>query len=106
MLKFKVGDRVVVTSGKDKDKKGKIEKIFLKKGTVLLPGINIYKKHVKGVSGKKGGIYDVPRPLALSKISLVCPKCNKPTRVGFRAVRSEKVRLCRKCGREMDTKAK
>ena len=106
MLKFKVGDKVIVTTGKDRGKEGKIEKIYLKAGTVLIPGINLYKKHVKGVSGKKGGIYDVPRALAFSKIAIICPKCKKPARVGFGAIRNGKVRLCRKCGREIDTKEK
>lgn len=104
MLKFKVGDEIKVTQGKDKGRQGKIEKIFPKKGSVIIPGINVYKKHVKGFRGQKGGIYDIPRPLAFSKIALICPKCSKPTRVGFRSTGNSKTRLCRKCGREIDTK--
>ncbi len=102
MLKYKVGDSVKVTSGKDKGRDGKIEKVFPKEGSVLIPGINMYKKHVKGTTGQKGGIYDVPRPLAFAKIALVCPKCKKPTRVGFSVLPKEKVRICRKCGKEID----
>lgn len=104
MLKFKLGDNIKVTAGKDKGRDGKIERIFPKKLKVLVPGLNIYKRHVKGVSGQKGGIYEIPRPLGLGKIALVCPKCKKVTRVGFRLVGSEKVRICRKCGKEIDTK--
>ncbi len=106
MLKFKVGDTIKVTQGKDKGREGKIEKIYTKEGRALIPGLNVYKKHVKGVTGKKGGIYDIPRPLSFSKIAVVCPKCKKTTRVGFRVLPKEKVRMCRKCNREIDDKKK
>jgi large subunit ribosomal protein L24 len=104
MLKLKVGDTIKVTSGKDKERQGKIEKIFAKKAHALIPGINMYKKHVKGFQGQKGGIYDIPRALPFSNIALLCPKCKKPTRVGFRLAGNEKVRICRKCKKEIDTK--
>lgn len=104
MLKYKTGDQVKVTSGKDKGREGKIEKIFPKKLRVLIPGINLYKKHVKGARGQKGGIYDVPRPLPFANVSIVCPKCKKQTRIGFRVLEKEKARVCKKCGREIDTK--
>lgn len=106
MLKFKVGDNIKVIQGKDKGREGKIEYIDLKGQRVLIPGINVYKKHVKGGSGRKGGIYDLPRPLSFSKVALVCPRCKKLTRVGFRVLSKEKVRICRKCGREIDSKTK
>ena len=106
MLKLKVGDNVKILQGKDEGREGMIEKIYLKKKLVLIPGINIYKKHVKGASGRRGGIYDVPRPLLLGKVALICPKCKKTTRVGFRVLVKEKVRVCRKCGREIDAKTR
>ncbi|MFV1917274.1 MAG: 50S ribosomal protein L24 [Patescibacteria group bacterium] len=104
MTKIRVGDTVKITAGKDKGKEGKVEKIFPKKRSVLIPQVNLYKKHVKGSTGQKGGIYDVPRPLVFSKVALICPKCKKKTRVGFRVLDTGKVRVCRKCGRELDTK--
>lgn len=104
MIKLKAGDKIKVTLGKDKGREGKIEKVFPGQKTALIPEINIFKKHVKGASGQKGGIYDVPRPLAFSKIALVCPKCKKITRVGFKMVDNQKVRVCRKCSKEIDTK--
>jgi len=104
MLKLKKRDKVKVLRGKDKGRDGEIETVFPAKMKVLVPGVNIYKKHVKGVRGQKGGIYDVPRPLDFSKVALVCPKCKKATRVGFKMAGSEKVRVCRKCGREVDSK--
>src|SRR5512135_17821 len=106
MIKFKVGDKVKITAGKDKGREGQIERIFFKEGLAVIPNMNIYKKHVKGVPGQKGGIYEVPRPLSFAKIALVCPKCKKVTRVGFKTVGAEKLRICRKCGREIDTKNK
>ena len=102
MIKLKIGDTVKILIGKDKGREGKIEKIFPKKERVLIPGINIYKKHVKGIQGQKGGIYDIPRPLVISKVSLVCPKCKKNTRVGFSVLKDEKVRMCKKCKKEID----
>ncbi len=104
MLKFKTGDTVKITAGKDKGREGKIEKLFPGKGLAIVPEVNIYKKHVKGFQGQKGGIYDLPRPLPFAKIALVCPKCKKVTRVSFRLVGSEKVRVCAKCKKEIDTK--
>ena len=104
MMKFKVGDTVKITAGKDKGQEGKIEKIFPKEKTVLIPTINLFKKHVKGMGEVKSGIYDIPRPLPFSKIALVCPKCKKTTRVGFRVLEKEKIRVCRKCGKEINTK--
>jgi large subunit ribosomal protein L24 len=104
MLKFKIGDTIKVTLGKDKGREGTIESISLKEGTVLVPGVNIYKKHVKARDGQKGGIFEIPRPLAFSKIALVCPKCKKTTRVHFHLAGAEKTRMCAKCKREIDTK--
>lgn len=105
MLKFKIGDKVKITAGKDKGREGEIERIFLKERSVLLPGINVYKKHVKGMPGRKGGIYEVSRPLPFSKIALVCPMCKKVTRVRFKT-NGDKRRICKSCGREIDIKVK
>src|SRR3989344_4008317 len=104
MLKFKIGDTVKITSGKDKGREGKIEKIDPKNRSVLIPGINIYKKHVKGMPGQKGGIYDIPKPLPFSKFAIICPKCNKLTRIGFKMVGKEKLRFCNKCKKELSGK--
>lgn len=101
MLKFKIGDSVKITAGKDKGREGKIEKIFVKESLALIPEVNVYKKHVKGYQGQKGGIYDIPRPLSFAKIALICPKCKKVTRVGLKKLNNEKVRLCKKCKKEI-----
>ena len=103
-MKFKIGDNVKITAGKDKGRDGKIEKVFPKTLKVLVPGVNLYKKHVKGFQGQKGGIYDIPRPLNLGKIALICPKCKKVTRIGFSTKGEKKARICKKCKKEIDIK--
>ncbi len=104
MLKLKKGDTVKITAGKDKGREGKIERISPTDRKVIVPGVNLYKKHVKGNGDVKGGVYDIPRALGFGKIALVCPKCKKITRVGFKFAGDEKVRFCKKCGKEIDSK--
>jgi large subunit ribosomal protein L24 len=97
--RLKKGDQVKILLGKDRGKKGKIEKIFPSQRMVLVPQINIVKKHVKPRGeGKPGGIIEVAQPMPISKVALICPKCNQPTRVGFRLQKgSGKLRICSKC---------
>lgn len=104
MLKLKLGDTVKIIAGKDKGREGKIEKIYPDEGKAIVPEVNLYKKHVKGYGEVKGGVYDIPRALGFGKIALICPKCKKVTRVGFKFVDKEKLRICRKCGKEIDSK--
>lgn len=104
MIKFKVNDNVKIMLGKDKGRNAKIEKIFPVEGKAVIEGVNLYKKHVKGFGDVKSGIYDIPRPVVFSKIALICPKCKKITRVGFKLVGKEKVRICKKCRKEIDVK--
>lgn len=100
MLKLKKGDEVILLKGKDKGKKGKIEKIYKNSRTVLLPGLNIYKRHMKKRDEKNpGGIIDFPRPVSISNVALICKKCQKPTRVGFAVKDGKKQRICRKCSK-------
>lgn len=101
-MKFKKGDTIIVTAGKDKGQKGKIEKVFPKEGGVRVAGVNIYKRHTKKRDEKHpGGIIEIPRMLPLGNVALVCPSCGKPTRIGVVAVKGEKVRVCRKCGKKI-----
>jgi len=104
MIKFKIGDTVKITAGKDKGREGKIEKVLPDEGKVIVPGVNLYKKHVKGFGDVKAGIYEIPRGLGFGKIALICPKCKKMTRVGFKFAGEDKVRFCKKCGKEIDAK--
>ncbi len=106
MQKIKTGDKVVVMSGKDKGREGTVERVFPKKGTAFVPGINIYKKHIKKqmAADNKGGVYEIPRPIALSKLMVVDPKTNKPTRVGFKIEGGKKLRFSKKSGVILDQK--
>ena len=97
-MKLKKGDKVIVIKGKDKGRKGKIDKVLLKIGKVLIPGINISKRHFKSQGqGKPGGIIDKVMPISLTNVALLCPKCNKKTRIGFQLSKGEKQRICKKC---------
>lgn len=97
-MKLRKGDEVLITAGKDRGKRGKIEKIIPKEGKVLLPTLNVYKRHVKKRDEKNpGGIIEFSRPLQVANVALVCTKCGKPTRVGFQGEGREKVRVCKKC---------
>jgi len=97
-MKLKKGDKVKVLRGRDKGREGKIERIFPKEKKILVSGINIYKKHSRPrKEGQTGGIIDIVVPLPLSSVALVCPKCGKPTRIGFKILNEGKVRICKKC---------
>lgn len=101
-MKIKVGDTVKVTLGKDKGREGKVEMVLPKRNSVIVPEVNMYKKHVKGQQGGvKAGMYDIPRPLNLAKVALICPNCKKQTRVGMEVVKGEKFRICKKCGKKI-----
>lgn len=97
-MKIKKGDQIIVTAGKDKGKKGKVEKVFPKNCAVLVSAVNIVKKHEKKRDEKHpGGIIEVVKPISLGKIAVLCPKCGKQTRLGYRIVKNLKERICRKC---------
>ena len=101
-MKLKVGDQVRIMSGKDEGRKGKIEKIQPKDMLVLVPGVNMYKRHQKKRDDKHpGGIIDFSRPLPVSAVALICPKCSQVTRIGYLVVGGEKMRICRKCEQQI-----
>lgn len=101
-MKFKKGDTIIVTTGRDKGRKGKIEKLLPQEGTVIVAGINVYKRHMKRKDDKnKGGIIDIVKPIDIAKVAILCPSCGKPTRIGFITTKNEKVRVCRKCGKKI-----
>jgi large subunit ribosomal protein L24 len=98
MQKIKIGDTVKITAGKDKNQTGKVELVLPKTREVVVAGKNLYKKHVKPQGqNKPGGIIERPRPLSFAKVVIICPKCNKPTRSGFKVGKDSKHRICRKC---------
>lgn len=97
-MKIKKGDKIKVITGKDKGREGVVEKIYIKTETLVIPGINLYKKHIKkNEKMPQGGVVEVPRPISASKVMLICPKCAKTTRAGFKIEKNKKNRICRKC---------
>jgi large subunit ribosomal protein L24 len=103
-IHVKKDDNVMVVSGKDKGKKGKVMKVFPKEGRVLVDGINIAKKHTKPRPPKvpRGGILEKAQPVDSSKVMLMCTKCDKPVRVKHKLPEGgKKERICRKCGEEI-----
>lgn len=103
-LHVKKGDTVIILSGKDKGKKGKIITALPKKGKVIVEGVNRVKRHTKpSQKVPQGGIIVKEAPLASAKVMLVCPNCDKPTRIGKKQLASgEYVRVCKKCGETID----
>ncbi|MGH7204256.1 MAG: 50S ribosomal protein L24 [Candidatus Levyibacteriota bacterium] len=102
-MKLKKGDAVTVVRGKDSGKNGTVEKVFSKEAKVLVGGVNQYKRHVKArTQGQKSEIITLTKPLPLANVQLVCPKCKKLTRVGYKMLKDEKVRICRKCNAEIN----
>ena len=101
-MKIKKDDKVVVLAGKDKGKQGKVLIADPKGGKVVVEGVNVATKHQKPQGqGKEGGIIKIETPLYVSKVQLVCPKCGKGTRVGYKLADGKKVRVCKKCGAEI-----
>jgi large subunit ribosomal protein L24 len=101
-MKLRKGDDVKVTKGKDAGKTGKIEKVFSKENKVIVSGMNQYKRHVKArVPGQKSEIITITKPLPIGNVAIVCPKCKKISRVGFKLLKDSKARICRKCSAEI-----
>ena len=99
---IKKGDTVQVLSGNDKGKTGEVLETMPKTSRVIVKGVNIRKKHVKPrKQGDEGGIISVECSIHSSKVNLVCPKCNKATRVAVKKEGKEKTRVCKKCGTEI-----
>ena len=98
-LHVKKGDTVVVLSGKDKGKQGKIISAMPKAAKVVVEGVNKVKRHSKpSLKVPQGGIITKEMPLHACKVQLVCPACNKPTRIGHKQVNGKNARVCKKCG--------
>ncbi|KJR96691.1 MAG: 50S ribosomal protein L24 [Peptococcaceae bacterium BRH_c4a] len=94
------GDTVLVTTGKDRGKKGKIINVDPEKGRVIIDGINIVKRHSKPTQKMpQGGIIEKPAPIQSSNVMLFCAKCSSPTRINKKTLGDgERVRVCKKCG--------
>ena len=101
-MKLKKGDNIKVIKGKDKGKDGKVDKVFPKIGKVLVANVNQFKRHLKARSQTQPSeIVTLTKPLREESVVLICPKCHKPTRVGYKIVKNVKSRICKKCKSEI-----
>jgi len=102
-VKIKKGDRVVVTTGRDKGKKGEVLKVFPKEDRALVSGVNVAKRHQKQTAKLQGGIVNKEAPIQLSNLAHVDPKSGEATRVGFKVLNDgRKVRFAKKSGEVID----
>ena len=104
VLHYKKGDNVVILSGKDKARRGKVQKVLPQDHAVIIEGLNLAKKHAKPTKANpQGGVIDKALPVKIAKVMVVCSGCNQPTRIRRdRAVDGALVRICRNCGRTLD----
>lgn len=101
-MKIKQNDQVLIIAGKDKGKKGKVLSAWRSDQKIIVEGANLAKKHRRGRrEGEKGQVVEVPRPLHVSNVKLICPKCGQPARFGFKVIESGKFRVCKKCHQEI-----
>lgn len=110
-MKIKKNDRIIVIKGKDKGQKGKVIRVIPKKNKVIVEGLNLVTKHRRPrKQGEKGQRVQMPMPIDVSNVKLICPKCKKPTRVGYRILEKSakggfasagKFRICKKCQQEI-----
>jgi large subunit ribosomal protein L24 len=101
-MKLKKGDLVKIVRGKDKGKTGKIEKTFPKINKVLINNVNQFKRHLKARSqNQPSEIITLTKPLPVTNISLLCPKCHLQTRIGYLEIKGKKNRICKKCKAEI-----
>ena len=104
-MKIRKGDNVKILKGKDSGKTGKVLHVMVETGKVVIEGLNLKYKHMRArKQGETGQRIMFPAPLSISSIMLVCPKCGKPSRVGFKVAekkgevkKERKTRICKKC---------
>ena len=102
-MKIKTNDQVKILSGKDRGKTGKVIQVFTREQKVVVEGTNLIKKHLRArTQSDKGQVIELSAPIAVSKVALLCPKCQKATRVGYQLTGDKKARVCRKCKAVID----
>ncbi len=103
-MKIRKNDTVIIITGKDKGKSGKVRRAFPKEDRVVVEGLNMIKRHSRAPRGtRQAGIIELEAPIRLSNVMLLCDKCGKPTRVGFRFLADgKKARICNACQEVID----
>ena len=101
-MKIKKNDTVLIISGKEKGKKGKVMKVFPENFRIVVEGVNLVKKHTRPRrQGEKGQIVHISKSISAANVKIVCPKCGQATRVGYRITEGDKLRICKKCKQEI-----
>jgi large subunit ribosomal protein L24 len=101
-MKIKKGDNVIIKTGKDLGKKGKVLSALPSEDRIVVEGVNIRKKRQKARrSNEKGQVMEKPMPIAVSNAMIFCSTCDKGVRLGSKEVKGKKVRVCVKCGKEI-----
>jgi large subunit ribosomal protein L24 len=103
-MKIRKEDNVLVIAGKDKGKKGKVRFVYPKQNRILIEGVNMIKTHSRARQQvRQAGIIEREAPISISNVMLVCTRCNKPARIGFKVLEDgRKVRICRLCKEAID----
>src|SRR4030042_6049963 len=100
-MKIHKNDQVLITSGKERGKKGKVLNVFTQESKIVVEGVSMRKKNAKPKkSGEKGQVVHVPAAFSVANAALICPKCGKPTKVGCKILDKKKYRVCKKCQSE------
>lgn len=101
-LQVRKNDLVQVISGREKGKTAKVLRVLAEENKVVLEKLNLAKKHTKPTKkNPQGGILEIEKPIHASNVLLVCSKCNKGVRTGRKIVKDKKVRVCKKCGKDL-----
>jgi ribosomal protein L24, bacterial/organelle len=101
-MKLRKGDQVQVIAGKDLGKTGEITRVLIDADKVIVDGVNVAKRHQRATKATmQGGIIDKDMPIHVSNVAIVCTSCGKHTRIGYRIDGDAKVRVCRKCGKDL-----
>ena len=106
-MKIRKNDNVMVINGKDRGKTGIVEQIFPLEKKAVVAGVAIYKKSVKPTKkAAKGGIIEINAKIDISNLAIVCPSCNKATRVKYKISNDKKIRICKKCAGSLEIQEK
>ena len=101
-MKLRKGDQVQVIAGKDLGKTGEITRVLVNADKVIVDGVNVAKRHQRATKATmQGGIIDKDMPIHVSNVAIVCTSCGKHSRIGYRMDGDTKVRVCRKCGKDL-----
>jgi large subunit ribosomal protein L24 len=104
-MKIKKNDQIQIIAGKDRGKRGKVLRTIPKLNKIVVEGLNVIKKHNKAKkSGEKGQRIEIPAPLSVSNVMLICPNCSKITRIEYKVEGDNKSRICKKCKAQINAK--